>query len=52
MKEGYLDSGHNRGRKDIWVQDITVEGKISRFRILPWKEGYLGSGYNCGRKDI
>ena len=43
--EGYLGSGYNhgrkdiwvhdknRGRKDIWIQDITVEGRISRFRI-------------------
>jgi len=32
VKEGYLDSGHNRGRKDIWIQDITVEGRMSGFR--------------------
>ena len=31
--EGYLGSGYNHGRKDIWVQDITMEGRISGFMI-------------------
>ena len=47
-----MGSEYDQGRKDICVQNMIKEGRISGFRICSRTEGYLGSEYVQGRMDI